>query len=60
MVIVGIDAAAKARRTGEAIVERTRDDRYFWHRGTVTYTDPECHPGTVSASFEKRKTGPTH
>lgn len=25
MVIVGIDAAAKARRTGEAIVERTRD-----------------------------------
>ncbi len=25
MVVVGIDAAAKARRTGEAIVERTRD-----------------------------------
>jgi hypothetical protein len=25
MVIVGIDAAAKARRTGEAIIERTRD-----------------------------------
>ena len=24
MVIIGIDAAAKARRTGEAIIERTR------------------------------------
>ena len=36
MVIVGIDAAAKARRTGEAIVERTR--RILRTQGLPDYT----------------------
>lgn len=36
MVIVGIDAAAKARRTGEAIVERTRD--LLKSQGMADYT----------------------
>lgn len=36
MVIVGIDAVAKARRTGEAIIERTRT--MFRQRGLKDYT----------------------
>lgn len=54
-----VENAGDGDGEGSWIVERTRDDRYFWHRGTVTYTDPECHPGNVSASFEKRRTGQT-
>ncbi len=51
-----VENAGDGDGVGSWIVERTREDRYFWHRGTVTYTDPECHPGSVSAAFEKRKT----
>ncbi|RYY52453.1 MAG: DUF1446 domain-containing protein, partial [Comamonadaceae bacterium] len=36
LVVIGIDAAAKARRTGEAIVARTR--RIFAARGIADYT----------------------
>lgn len=36
MIITGIDAVAKARRTGEAIVERTR--RIFARKGLPDYT----------------------
>jgi hypothetical protein len=36
MVIVGMDAAAKARRTGEAIIERTRD--LLQTQGMADYT----------------------
>ena len=41
---------------GEAswLVERTRDRRYFWHRGTISYPDPECSPGSVTSTIEKR------
>lgn len=36
MIIIGIDAVAKARRTGEAILERTR--RIFARKGLPDYT----------------------
>jgi hypothetical protein len=46
--------------SGEAswLVERTRDDRYFLHRGTVRYPDPDCRPGDVSASLRPRPDPP--
>jgi len=39
---------------GEAswLVERTRDDRYYWHRGNVSYPE-ECRPGTVGSGPKK-------
>jgi hypothetical protein len=36
------------------MVERTRDDRYFLHRGTIEYPESECRPGQVSASLKPR------
>ena len=41
---------------GEAswLVEKTRDGRYFWHRGTISYPDSECSPGSVTSTIEKR------
>ena len=32
------------------LIERTRDSRYRWHRGTVTYPEPHCAPGGVTAT----------
>jgi hypothetical protein len=36
MIVIGIDAVAKAQRTGEAIIERTR--KLFGRRGLADYT----------------------
>jgi hypothetical protein len=46
--------------SGEAswLVERTRDDRYFLHRGTIRYPDPDCGRGDVSASLRPRSDPP--
>ncbi len=37
------------------IIERTRDGRFVWHRGTVSYPDPECRQQVVSSNDEKRE-----
>lgn len=36
------------------IIERRRDGRYVWHRGTITYPDPECTHDDVSSTHDKR------
>ena len=40
--------------SGEAswLIERTREDRYYLHRGTISYPDPECPPGSVQATVK--------
>ncbi len=41
---------------GEAhwLIERTREHRYFLHRGTITYPDPDCPQGDVTSTHEPR------
>ena len=47
--------------SGEAswLVERTRDGRYLLHRGTITYPEPDCQPGSVEASVKPPDTKPS-
>ncbi len=37
------------------IIEHTRDGRFVWHRGTITYPDPECRHDDVTSSYEPRE-----
>ncbi len=41
--------------TASWLFERTRDGRYFWHRGTITYPDPDCPQGDVKATREPKR-----
>jgi hypothetical protein len=54
-----VRAAVLNTGEGEGIAswlfERTADGRYFWHRGTVTYPDPDCPPRITSASVDHRR-----
>lgn len=58
---VGVHAVtASVADTGDGagsatwLFERTRDGRYQWHRGTVTYPDA-CPPGGVTAARERTR-----
>lgn len=59
---VGVHAVtAYVADTGEGsgtatwMFERTRDGRYFWHRGTITYPEPDCQPGGITATRERTR-----
>jgi hypothetical protein len=43
---------------GSWLIERTRDDRYFLHRGTITYPDTDCPPGSITAGPTPRTDPP--
>lgn len=37
------------------IIEHTRDGRFIWHRGTITYPDPECRHDDITSKYETRE-----
>lgn len=41
--------------TASWLIERTRDGRVLWHRGTITYPDPSCASPAVKATQTKRR-----
>ena len=57
VIRVAVENTGDGSGDAQWIIEHARDGRFIWHRGTITYPDPDCRHDDVTSRYENRNRG---